>query len=476
MTSGVSILGLPVTETTPLPAGSDGPAADVIVVGAGAAGLFGALVAAQRGAAVLLLERDLAGPSNLQISGGLFPGAGTRFQTEVGIIDSADRFAADVTAKADGAVDPPVLAAIAGQTAPAVHFLVDELQLPIKLLADLQVPGHAVPRMHATPNESGRELHQMLRTAVQGHPRICLLADVEGEGLIDAAGAVVGVRARVDRATQEYRAANVLLATGGFASNPALLSQYIPAMVGALHIGAGANDGGAVIWGRELGADVAFMQGYQGQGHVNPGGRTRLGMALPSLGAFMVNRDGERFVPEDVGPSELAAFVLAQPGGLALEVYDERIHELASRQGPYREAVAAGHVKSADSPAALARAFGIPEAVFERSFAEFGDSVQAGADARLGRRRFGPRLQPPLRAAWVTGALAHTQGGLRVDASARVLRPDGTPIAGLFAAGGAAASISGVGGAGYLPGNGLAQSFGLARLAAAVITRTEASR
>ena len=218
------------------------------------------------------------------------------------------------------------------------------------------------------------------------------------------------------------------------------------------------------------------MQGYQGQGHVTPGGRTRLGMALPSLGAFMVNRDGERFVPEDVGPSELAAFVLAQPGGLALEVYDERIHELASRQGPYREAVAAGHVKSADSPAALARAFGIPEAVFERSFAEFGDSVQAGADARLGRRRFGPRLQPPLRAAWVTGALAHTQGGLRVDASARVLRPDGTPIAGLFAAGGAAASISGVGGAGYLPGNGLAQSFGLARLAAAVITRTEAGR
>jgi len=443
--------------------------ADLIVVGAGAAGLFGALVAAQRGAAVLLLERDLDGPSNLLVSGGLFPGAGSRWQAAAGIADSADRFAADVTAKAGGVVEAPVLAAIAAQSAPSVHFLADELDLPIKLLADLPVPGHTVCRMHATPAESGRELHRMLRAAAIRHPRITLLADAEAVGLIDSAGAVVGVRVRVGAATLERRAASVLLATGGFASNPALLAQYIPEMAGALHIGAGANDGGAVVWARGLGADVAFMQGYQGQGHVNPGGRTRLGMALPAMGAFMVNRLGERFVAEDIGPSELAAFVLAQPGGVALEVFDERIHELASRQGPYRDACAAGHVKAAASPAALAAAFGIPEAAFVRTFAEFADAVGAGHDTRLGRRRFGPVLQPPLRAAWVTGALAHTQGGLRVDPRARVLRVDGTPIAGLYAAGGAAASISGVGGAGYLPGNGLAQSFGLALIAGETI-------
>jgi fumarate reductase flavoprotein subunit len=79
----------------------------------------------------------------------------------------------------------------------------------------------------------------------------------------------------------------------------------------------------------------------------------------------------------------------------------------------------------------------------------------------MGRKRFGPPLAPPYRAAWVTGALAHTQGGLRVDVLGQVVKSDGTPIAGLYAAGGAAASISGIGGAGYLPGNGLAQSFGL---------------
>ena len=99
--------------------------ADTVIVGAGAAGLFAALVAARRGASVLLLERDLSGPSNLLVSGGLFPGAGSRLQRAGGVEDSAEQFAADVTAKAQGIVDAPVLAAIARQTAPAIHFLIE---------------------------------------------------------------------------------------------------------------------------------------------------------------------------------------------------------------------------------------------------------------------------------------------------------------------------------------------------------------
>lgn len=452
------------------PARSD-PNAHSIIVGAGAAGLFAALVAARRGVTVLLLERDLNGPSNLLVSGGLFPGAGTRFQAEAGVIDSPERFAADVTAKAEGIVDPPILDAIARQTAPAVHFLIDEIGLPIKWLPDLQVPGHSIPRIHATPKESGRELHQLLRDAVSREPGIRLLADAEGVGLLSDAGRVTGVQARVGNEVRDFRASSVLLATGGFASNPELLAQYIPDMAGAMHIGAGANDGCSVVWARELGADVAFMQGYQGQGHVNPGGKTRLGMALPSLGAFMVNKTGRRFIAEDIGPSELGAFVLAQPGGVALEVFDQRVHEIASRQGPYREACEAGHVKEADSPEALAQLFDIDPAVFAKTFADFGGYVAAGNDPEMGRKRFGPALQAPLRAAWVTGALAHTQGGLRVDTLGRVVNAVGQPIPGLYAAGGAAASISGIGGAGYLPGNGLAQSFGLGLICGESIAR-----
>ena len=450
--------------------------ADIVIVGAGAAGLFTALVAAHRGASVILLERDLHGPSNLLVSGGLFPGAGTRFQREAGVEDSPERFAADVTAKAQGIVDPPILAAIARQTAPAIDFLIDEIELPVKWLPELQVPGHSVPRMHATPKESGRELHQLLREAVGRQAGIRVVADAEGMGLVTEDGAVVGARARINSASLDFRAHAVLLATGGFASNPAMLAQYIPEMAGAMHIGAGANDGCSVEWARALGADVAFMQGYQGQGHVNPGGKTRLGMALPSLGAFMVNRTGHRFIAEDIGPSELGAFVLAQPGGVALEVFDTRIHEIASRQGPYREACEAGHVKEADTPEALARLFEIDPGVFAQTFENFAAFVRSGNDPEMGRKRFGPPLTAPYRAAWVTGALAHTQGGLRVDEQGRVVKSDGTPIAGLYAAGGAAASISGIGGAGYLPGNGLAQSFGLGLICGKEMAKAVAGR
>lgn len=456
-----------------------GPHADLLIAGAGAAGMMAALVAAHHGVSVMILERDLAGPSNLLVSGGLFPGAGTRYQAALGIADDAQCFIRDADRKAGGEVDPPVLAAIAGQTAPAVHFLADVAGIPVKLLSAITAPGHTVPRLHATPGESGRDLHARMRAAMAAHSQIRLLADAELVELLTASngGPVCGATARVAGKAQDIHAGAVLLATGGFAGNRELLAQYIPEMKDALHIGAGANDGCAVSLARRLGAELAFMQGYQGQGHVNPPtGRTRLGMTLPPQGAFMVNREGRRFVAEDIGPSELAAFVLSQPGGLALEVFDQRIHEFALSQGPYREAFEAGHIRTAADARELAALFGLPESVFVETFNRFIEAVRTGRDPDQGRQRFGPELKPPLHAAWVTGALAHTQGGLRVDRHAQVLRSDGSVMEGLFAAGGAAASISGVGGAGYLPGNGLAQSFGLAMLAGPQIKRKLAAR
>jgi fumarate reductase flavoprotein subunit len=186
-------------------------------------------------------------------------------------------------------------------------------------------------------------------------------------------------------------------------------------------------------------------------------------MGLPLLGAFIVNRDGRRFVREDVGPSELAAIVLAQPGGVALEEFDQRIHDTAMRQGPYREAWNAGAIMTAGDAGELARNAGVPES-FVKTFEEFAAIAASGRDP-FGRLRFGPALHAPLHASWVTGALAHTQGGLAVDARARVLRADGSAIPGLYASGGAAAGLAGLGGEGYLPGNGLAQSFALSLIA-----------
>jgi len=439
--------------------------ADAVVAGAGAAGLMAALVAAHAGGRVLLLDRDLHGPSNLLVSGGLFPAAGSRYQRDAGIEDSPARFAADVRDKGGEAVNEAILGPVAARSAEAVHFLADVAGLPIHLVANITAPGHGVPRLHATPKESGRELHAMLRGAVARQPRVRTLDGAEASGLIVEQGRVTGLEARVAGKRRALRAPSTLLATGGFGASRRLLAEFIPAMADALHIGAGLNDGGAIAWARAIGADVALMDGYQGQGHVNPPGKTRLGMALPGLGAIMVNGDGRRFVREDVGPSALAAYVLGQPGGLALEVFDRRIHETVMSQGSYRDAWEAGKVMVARDLDELARMTGVPREALADALAAAGRCARGEAVDPLGRARFAAQLEPPFYASWVTGALAHTQGGLRVDGRARVLRSDGTAIPGLYAAGGAAAGLSGKGGDGYLPGNGLGQCFPLGLIA-----------
>ena len=235
----------------------------------------------------------------------------------------------------------------------------------------------------------------------------------------------------------------LFLAGGGFGASASMVRQYIPDMAGALHSGSATNDGSVIALALGWGAALGGMDGYQGQGHTNPGGQTRLGMSIPTLGGILVNSRGLRFVDSDVGPSALAARVLAQPGQQALEVFDAAIEAQLGNHSAYGTAKAAGMVLEADSVAQLAARAGVPADALQASLAD-------------------SRLVAPLRASWVTGSLAHTQGGIATDGQARVLGGDGKPLPGLFAAGGCAAGLSGHGGDGYLPGNGLAQSLGLA--------------
>ena len=183
-------------------------------------------------------------------------------------------------------------------------------------------------------------------------------------------------------------------------------------------------------------------------------------------GGFQVNVRGERFSNEAKGYSEQAVEVVAQPGHVAWDIYDERLHRLMLEFDDYRDAVEARAILRADDPAALAALTGIDATGLATTIDAVAALARGERADTFGRDFTGkPVLSAPYYAVKVTGALFHTQGGLKVDAEGRVLRADGCRLPNLFAGGGAARGVSGPGCSGYMAGNGLLTATTFGRLA-----------
>jgi fumarate reductase flavoprotein subunit len=437
--------------------------ADVVVVGAGGCGVTAALAAGERGASVLLVDRDHRPVANTARSGGMIPAAGTKLQRAAGIEETPEQFAADILAKNHRQSDPAQTLHLARTAAALVDWLVERHQVRLELATDFLYPGHTQYRMHCPPERTGAALLADLKRAAREAPTIQYVPDVVVENLVaDARGAVVGVVADSGR-REAVRARKVILACNGFGANAAMVREFCPEAASALYFGGPGSTGEGIRWGLALGAQVAFMDSYQLHATVAQPGEILVSYSITMEGGFHVNARGERFADETRGYSEHALDVLRQPGGTVVVVYDERIHRLGLTFPDYRACVEAGLVKEAATIEALGAAFRIDGAALARTRAEYEAGRAAGGD-RFGRRTFAD-LQPPFFGIRVTGALLHTQGGLVVDREARVLRADGTPIPNLYAGGGVAAGISGHGADGYLSGNGLLTALGYGFLA-----------
>ena len=415
--------------------------------------MFVALAAQSRGLRVALFEPQADTPNNLAISGGLVPMAGSALQSAAGVQDSPQAWLHDLRRFAPGMVNENIAESVAMALPAAGAFLHQHCAAPLRFLPDMVAPGHGQQRFHSVQPASGQALHQWLRQAVRSAPGVSWF-DCSAEVERSSAGFELnGPHGRV-------QAMQLVLAGGGFGANADMVARYIPVMAGALHNGSATNNGSTIALGLRWGAQLWGMDGYQGQGHTNPGGATRLGMGIPSLGGILVNREGLRFVAEDIGPSALAPAVLAQSGGAALEIFDQAIEDQLGNHSAYQQARQAGCVLGAQTLPELAAVAGVDPVALQRTLGEVAACAQGQADP-LGRRSFARVLSAPFKASWVTGALSHTQGGLLTDAVGRVLHENGQPIDRVFAVGGCAAGLSGRGADGYLPGNGLAQAFGL---------------
>ena len=433
-----------------------------LIIGAGACGMVAALAAHEAGQDVLLVEADPVPSGSTALSAGLVPAAGTRFQTDAGIDDSAARFAADIQAKAHDENDPDLVMSMANTAGPVIEWLADTHGLPFSLVTDFDYPGHSRRRMHGLPTRAGQELIDALRARVEALD-IPLICNRRANRLYSRENGVSGAQLTLpDGSTETVGCDRLILACNGFGGNRTMVSEHMAEIDNAVWFGHDGNRGEAISWGEALGAKTRHLGAYQGHGNVAHPHGILITWATITEGGVQVNAQGHRFWNESQGYSEAARAVLAQPGGVAWVVFDHRIAGIARQFEDFKQAEKQGAVMTAETLEDLAVKTGLPSHELSQTIAD----LPLGEVDEFGRQWTTPQLSAPFCAVKVTGALFHTQGGLEVDPlTAKVRRiPQGT-FDNLYAAGGAACGVSGSGDSGYLSGNGLLAAVALGYIA-----------
>ena len=211
---------------------------------------------------------------------------------------------------------------------PAAPAAIDALEwagLRFELLDGFLYPGHRARRMHTLRQRSGQALMAALGQAAADSGALVLTRTLARELRHDGQGRITAVICERPDGTRESIGCDALiLACNGFGGNAAMVREHLPAMADAVYGGHAGNDGSAVRWGRELGAGLADMGAYQGHGSWATPQGALVSWAVIMDGGVQVNRLGLRFHDETQGYSEAAVRVLAQPDGVAWNVFDDQ--------------------------------------------------------------------------------------------------------------------------------------------------------
>ena len=435
----------------------------VLVIGGGAAGCVAALAARDAGAEVLLAEQDARPHGTSGMSQGNICAAGSAAQRAAGIDDSADIFFADIMAKTRGLTDPVIARAIADASGPTLDWLIERHRLPWTLDERFRAAyGNSRARVHGWAGHGGLDMVDLLHARLADAGVDVLLEARLAEIVADPDGTVRGVLLeRPDGSLEPVGCGALILACGGFASNPEMIAEHMPEAAAARVNGHEGNRGDAVRLGTALGAATGDMGSYQGYGMLTDPQGITVPPGIVVEGGILVNTLGRRFTDETLDISGMVHPVMAQPGSTAWVIYDAGIESRCAYIPETAALIELNAARTADSLAELAVKLAIPEPALAASLAS-----ASGTPDSFGRDWSKDRAPaPPYRALRVVGALYHTQGGLQTDATARVVRPDGTPLPNLFAAGGSARGVSGPSSWGYLPAMGLCAAVTTGRLA-----------
>jgi fumarate reductase flavoprotein subunit len=412
----------------------------VAIVGGGACGLVAALTLNELGIECIVLERDALPQGSTALSSGFIPAPCTLAQARAGITDSIEAFISDIQSKAKNSASEYLVSAYARAIGPAINFLEQQHGFEWQVLTSFLYPSHSNYRMHTLASKTGEGLMQQLSKAVEASG-ITVLCNAKVNTIWNSDSKITGISfTRPDGTEEHLNCSALLLACNGFGGNAEMVKQYIPEIANAQFGGHIGNDGSAIAWAKSLDLALQDMNAYQGHGSWATPHGALISWALMMEGGIQVNTHGERFHDETQGYSEAAVHVLAQPKSIAWNIFDEKLYQLGRTFPDFVAAEKMGAIKKFDGLKELSDAIGCKPQALEKSCLQ---------------PKFNRNLAAPFYAVKVTGALFHTQGGIKIDNQCRVIRNNGIAMLNLLAAGGAASGVSGNAVWGYLSGNGL---------------------
>ena len=443
---------------------------DVVVVGAGGAGLTAAITAAQNGAKVAVLEKTSQIGGNTLVSGGGLNAPSTDLQEKKGITDSVELFKEDTLKGGDNIANPELVDTMARNALDAYHWLVNDVKMEFIQDRVQQFGGHSVPRACIPVGNSGYEMMSKLETLAENKGvdiyRNTAAKSFETQGN----DKVTGVVAENNGNEVKFSAKkSVILASGGFGSNVEMREEYNP-VYGSNYkttcIAASSGDG--INMAKEIGAGLVDMKQIQVYPTCNPDTGIISYVANARFdGAVLVNQDGKRFV-NDMGRRDVISnAILSQPGGYAYLLWSQEVESVGNmtklHEKEYNNLVNSGLLFKADTLEEAAKLANIDVETLKATIDTYNGYVAAGSDSEQNR---GGKLRTiaegPFYLQKVAPATHHTMGGVVINTNAQVLNEKGETISGLYAAG---EVTGGIHGANRLGGNAITDIVVFGRIA-----------
>ncbi len=480
---------------------------DVVIVGAGGAGMTAALTAAENGAKVIIIESQAAvGGNSVRATGGMNAGdtpyqdnnafgetagvdktlasadasyadhaviAELADEVEVqwtaykanqeGYFDSVSLMELDTMIGGKGINDPALVEVLAANSAAGVEWLKN---YNIELVTAGAFGGASVQRIHF-PKVDGKKVSvgaymvPLLETACSNNENITILKETTATTIVMVDGAAKGIVATGKTGNTVTVAADaVILAAGGFGANLEMVAAYQPSLEGFMTTNAAGLQGQGIAMAQAVGAAVVDMDQIQIHPTVQFDTAALITEGLRGDGAILVNAEGKRFIDEVGTRDVVSAAEIAQTGSYSWLIVDQRMLDASSVIAGY---VKKGFVFSGATYEELAAQIGVDAAAFAETMNAWNGYVAATNDPDFGRVSFAKPLDmAPYYAIKVTAGIHHTMGGVKINTSTQVIDVNGNVIPGLFAAG---EVTGGVHGANRLGGNAVSDFVVFGRIA-----------